>query len=58
METEHTYNFASRECIRQMLLLENFYEKVVPLIPKIIHSLRQALSSNEKEAFVDSLKLL
>ena len=57
METEHPYNFASRECIRQMLLTEDAYDKVVPLIPKLIPSLRQALSINEKDAFVDSLEI-
>jgi len=57
METEHPYNFASRECVRQMLLADNSYEKVVPLLSKIIPSLRQAITSNNDDAFIDSLEI-
>lgn len=57
METEHPYNFASRECVRQMLLADDSYEKVAPLLGKIIPSLRQAISTNDKDAFVDSLEI-
>lgn len=57
METEHPYNFASRECIRHMLLAEDSYDKVVPLIPKLIPILRQALTLNDKDAFIDSLEI-
>ncbi len=57
METEHPYNFASRECVRQMLLADDSYDKVIPILPKIIPSLRQAISVNEKDAFIDSLEI-
>lgn len=57
METEHPYNFASRECIRQMLLTDDSYDKVIPLIPKLIPLLRQALTINDNDAFIDSLEI-
>lgn len=57
LETDHPYNFASRESIRQMLLADHSYEKVIPILSKIVPSLRQAISINEKDAFVDSLEI-
>jgi hypothetical protein len=57
LETEHPYNFASRECIRQMLLTDDSYDKVIPLIPKLIPLLRQALTINDNDAFIDSLEI-
>jgi len=57
METEHPYNFASRECVRQLLLADDSYEKVVPLLDKIIPALRKAISTNDKDAFLDSLEI-
>ena len=57
METEHPYNFASREIIRNMLLADNSYDKVIPLLPRLIPLLRQALTLNDKDAFVDTLEI-
>jgi len=40
-----------------MLLSEEAYDKVVPLLPRIIPLLRQALTINDKDAFIDSLEI-
>jgi hypothetical protein len=40
-----------------MLLTDDSYDKVIPLIPKLIPLLRQALTINDNDAFIDSLEI-
>lgn len=66
METDHPYSFASRQCIRDLLQadvnlfinIKGAYNKVVELLPKVINSLRLALSSKNDEIFGDTIKIL
>jgi hypothetical protein len=56
LETDHPYNFASRQCIKEMLKAPGAYDKVVPIISKIINPLRMALSTNN-ETYSDTLEI-
>lgn len=49
-ETEHPYTFVAREAFRQLLQLEGAGEKAVPVLPRLIISLRLCLVciSNDK----------
>jgi len=58
METEHPYNFASRQSIRELLLSEGAYDKVITILPKLINPLRTGISSSNLSIFEDSLEVL
>lgn len=56
LETEHPYNFLSRECIKTLIDTPKACEKILPLMNKIIIPLRNALHSNIE--FYDNLLIL
>lgn len=56
LETQHPYNFTSRQCIKELLAAEGSTEKVIPLLSKIIVSMRSAFVA--KVEFVDNLTIL
>lgn len=58
LETDHPYKFAARECIKEMLSAEHSYEKVLPLLPKLILLLRKALESNIEDIFIEGMEVI
>jgi hypothetical protein len=57
LETDHPYNFAAPQCIKEMLVANRAYEKVVPILSKLINPLRMAFLSPDPRIFVDSLEV-
>ncbi|XP_062501004.1 PACRG-like protein [Corticium candelabrum] len=57
-ETEHPYTFVAREAFRQLLQLEGAGEKAVPVLPRLIISLRLCLSSEDASVFSAGLSAL
>jgi len=51
VETVHPYAFAARACFTDLLRAEGGGEKAVPLVSRIVPSLRAALLSTNKEVF-------
>lgn len=58
LETEHPYRFVSRECIKEMLAAENAYEKVIPMLSKLMIRLRKALESPIEHVFIEAMDVL
>ncbi|CAG9326471.1 PACRGL [Blepharisma stoltei] len=61
IETEHPYMFVSRQGTKELLTAEGAVEKTIPLIPRLVMPLRQALTNSDKGAVssaLDTLKLL
>ena len=56
IETQHPYNFVSRECIKNLLSADKAYEKVKPLVSKVVIPLRNALCSGLE--FIDNLSII
>jgi len=58
LETDHPYNFASRQCIKELLSSEGSEIKAKSVLSKLINPLRNGLSSNNNQLFEDSLEIL
>jgi len=57
-ETEHPYNFASRQSIKEMLQSDGSRDKVASILSKLINPLRLALASNVDDVFGNALDIL
>jgi hypothetical protein len=57
LETVHPYNFAARQCIREMLQARGSHNKVIPLLSKLVNPLRMSLGSTNNELFKDTLEI-
>lgn len=57
LETEHPYNFAAPQCIKEMLLANGSVDKVNPILSKIINPLRMAFQSNDPNVFNEALEV-
>ena len=57
METKHPYNFASKQCIREMLLAPGATEKIIPLLNRLIAPLKAALACNTPEIFIEAMDI-
>lgn len=57
-ETDHPYNFAARQSIKEMLVANGSYDKLIPILTKITNPLRNALSSDTADTFADTLGIL
>jgi hypothetical protein len=57
METEHPYNFSARQCIREMLSAKGSVNKILPILPKLINPLRNALGTKDDKMFLDTLDI-
>eukprot|EP01138_Halocafeteria_seosinensis_P005587 gb/GECG01005710.1/.p1 GENE.gb/GECG01005710.1/~~gb/GECG01005710.1/.p1 ORF type:complete len:192 (+),score=16.06 gb/GECG01005710.1/:1-576(+) len=55
-ETTHPYSFVARQTFSDML--QAFPQRVVPVLPDIVRPLREALMSNDDDAFGGGLKAL
>merc|ERR1711993_225058 len=57
-ETRHPYTFVASEGLKQMMMIEDAEERTIPLLPKLIPPLRQALGSTNIEVFFRTLRAL
>ena len=57
METKHPYNFAGKQCVREMLAAPGAGEKIVPLLSRLIPPLRTALACNTDVIFVEAIDI-
>ncbi|MCQ2817301.1 MAG: parkin coregulated gene family protein [archaeon] len=55
LETKHPYNFAAKQCVRELLLAPRAAEKVKPMLQRLINPLRAALTSNNPEVFLEAM---
>lgn len=58
METVHPYCFAARQCIREMISAENAQEKILPILPKLLIILRQALTNDLEMMFLEAMDII
>ena len=57
METKHPYNFAGKQCVRELLTAKGAAEKLLPILSRLISPLRNALASNNPEIFVEAMNV-
>ncbi len=57
MEVEHPFNFASRQCCREMLQCKNAKEKILPILSKLVNPLRNALGTGNDGMFADTIEI-
>jgi hypothetical protein len=57
LEREHPYNFAARQCVKEMLQAPGTEEKVLPILSKLINPIRMAFASNDNEIFEETLTI-
>ena len=55
METKHPYNFAAKQCVRDLLNAKMAAQKVKPLLKRLITPLRTALSVNNPQIFLEAM---
>ncbi len=57
MEVEHPFNFAARQCVREMIQSRGAREKILPILSKIINPLRNSLGTINDGMFADTLDI-
>jgi hypothetical protein len=57
LETNHPYNFAAKQCIKEMLLAEGSYDKIAPIISKLAGPLRLALACDIGDVFTEAIEI-
>ena len=57
METKHPYNFAGKQCVREMLAAPGATEKIIPLLSRLIPPLRTALACNTDVIFIEAMDI-
>ena len=57
LETKHPYNFAGKQCVRELLTAKGAADKVLPVLPRLISPLRNALASNKDEVFTEAMNV-
>ena len=55
LETEHPYNFAGKQCIRELLNAKGAEEKVIPILGRLIGPLKDALRCDNPEIFCEAM---
>ena len=55
LETEHPYNFAGKQCIRELLSAKGAEEKVTPILGRLISPLKEALRCDNPEIFCEAM---
>ncbi|CEG46986.1 Uncharacterized conserved protein [Plasmopara halstedii] len=56
LETEHPFVFLSRAAFCDLMVLENAYNKTVPILAQVIVPLREALMAKDDDTFLMALK--
>ncbi|NXU41309.1 PACRL protein, partial [Drymodes brunneopygia] len=57
-ETKHPYTFVSKEGFKELLLVKDAAEKVIPLLPRLVPVLKAALAHADDEVFGRGLDAL
>ncbi|XP_042325572.1 PACRG-like protein [Sceloporus undulatus] len=57
-ETRHPYTFVSKEGFKELLLVEDAAQKVIPLLPRLVPVLKAALAHSNDEVFERGLNAL
>lgn len=58
METVHPYCFVARQCVKEMISAENSKEKILPILPKLLIILRQALANDLEMIFLEAMDII
>ena len=58
METLHPYSFAAKQCVRELLSANGAREKVLPILGRLIPHLKNALSCDNPDTFVEAMNNL
>jgi len=58
METLHPYSFAAKQCVRELLCANGAREKVLPILGRLIPHLKNALSCDNPDTFVEAMNVV
>lgn len=58
LETVHPYNFAAKQCVRELLTAKGAEEKVIPILGRLIPHLKNALICDKPETFVEAMNVV
>ena len=58
METLHPYSFAAKQCVRELLTAKGADEKVIPILGRLIPHLKNALTCDNPDTFVEAMNVV
>jgi hypothetical protein len=58
METLHPYSFAAKQCVRELLTAKGADEKVLPILGRLIPHLKNALTCDNPDTFVEAMNVV
>ena len=58
LETLHPYSFAAKQCVREMLTAKGAEEKVIPILGRLIPHLKNALTCDNPDTFVEAMNVV
>ena len=58
LETVHPYSFAAKQCVREMLTTKGAEEKVIPILGRLIPHLKNALTCDNPDTFVEAMNVV
>ena len=58
LETLHPYNFAAKQCVRELLTAKGAEEKVIPILGRLIPHLKNALICDNPDTFVEAMNVV
>ena len=58
LETLHPYSFAAKQCVRELLSAKGAYEKVIPILGRLIPHLKNALVCDNPDTFLEAMNVV
>lgn len=58
LETLHPYSFAAKQCVRELLTAKGAEEKVIPILGRLIPHLKNALTCDNPDTFVEAMNVV
>ena len=58
LETLHPYSFAAKQCVRELLTAKGAGEKVIPILGRLIPHLKNALTCDNPDTFVEAMNVV
>ena len=58
LETLHPYSFAAKQCVRELLTAKGAEEKVLPILGRLIPHLKNALTCDNPDTFVEAMNVV
>ena len=58
LETLHPYSFAAKQCVRELLTAKGAAEKVLPILGRLIPFLKNALTCDNPDTFVEAMNVV